>query len=99
MLAHASRRPVPSKCPHRGAEMKRCELYEKVWATPMTQLAAEFGISDVGLAKACRRHAVPAPPRGYWAKLRAGQKPAQIPLPTPELDIAVHFATSDPEER
>ncbi|MFD1837945.1 hypothetical protein [Paracidovorax cattleyae] len=79
--------------------MKRSELYVKVWAKPMTQLAAELGISDVGLAKACRRHAVPAPPRGYWAKLKAGQKPAQTPLPTPELDVVVHFATNDPEER
>lgn len=79
--------------------MKRSELYAKVWSTPMTQLAAELGISDVGLAKACRRHAVPAPPRGYWAKLRAGQTPTQTPLPTPELDIAVHFATTDPDER
>jgi hypothetical protein len=79
--------------------MKRSELYAKVWTTPMTRLAAELGISDVGLAKACRRHAVPAPPRGYWAKLQAGQKPPQIPLPTPELDIEVHFSTSDPEER
>lgn len=79
--------------------MKRSELYEKVWATPMTQLAAEFGISDVGLAKACRRHAVPAPPRGYWAKLKAGQKPPRTPLPTPELDVRVDFATTDPQER
>lgn len=79
--------------------MKRSELYEKVWAKPMTQLAAELGISDVGLAKACRRHAVPAPPRGYWAKLRAGQKPPQPPLPTPELDVRVDFATTDPQER
>lgn len=79
--------------------MKRSDLYAKVWSTPMTKLAAELGISDVGLAKACRRHAVPAPPRGYWAKLRAGQKLDQTPLPTPELDIAVQFATSDPDER
>jgi hypothetical protein len=79
--------------------MKRSELYERVWATPMTQLAAEFGISDVGLAKACRRHAVPAPPRGYWAKLKAGQKPPRTPLPTPELDVRVDFATTDPKER
>ena len=79
--------------------MKRSELYAKVWSTPMTKLAAELGISDVGLAKACRRHAVPAPPRGYWARLRAGQNPDQTPLPTPELDIAVHFATTDPDER
>ena len=79
--------------------MKRSDLYAMVWAKPMTQLAVELGISDVGLAKACRRHAVPAPPRGYWAKLKAGYKPPQTPLPTPELDVVVHFATSDPEER
>lgn len=79
--------------------MRRSELYEKVWSTPITKLAAEFGISDVGLAKACRRHAVPVPPRGHWAKLKAGQTPVRTPLPTPELDVEVHFATSDPEER
>lgn len=79
--------------------MKRSELYARVWSTPMTKLAAELGISDVGLAKACRRHAVPAPPRGYWAKLQAGHKPPKAALPTPELDVQVHFATSDPEER
>ncbi|WP_213959081.1 hypothetical protein [Variovorax sp. dw_954] len=79
--------------------MKRSALYAMVWAKPMTQLAAELGISDVGLAKACRRHAVPAPPRGYWAKLKAGQKPPQTPLPTPELDVVVQFAQSDPAER
>lgn len=61
----------------------------------MTHLALELGISDVGLAKACRRHAVPVPARGYWAKLRAGHKPAQTLLPTPELDTAVQFAITD----
>jgi hypothetical protein len=85
--------------PLKEGSMKRSELYEKVWATPMTRLAAEFGISDVGLAKACRRYAVPAPPRGYWAKLRAGQKPPKTPLPTPELDVRVDFAMTDPQER
>lgn len=79
--------------------MKRSELYAKVWSTPMTHLAAELGISDVGLAKACRRHAVPAPARGYWAKLRAGHKLVQTPLPIPELDIEVQFATADTEKR
>jgi hypothetical protein len=79
--------------------MKRSELYAKVWATPMSRLAIELGISDVGLAKACRRHAIPAPPRGYWAKLKAGQKPKQTQLPTPELDIVVRFERGDPQER
>lgn len=79
--------------------MKRSELYQKVWATPMTRLASELGISDVGLAKACRRHAIPVPPRGHWAKLQAGKKSPQPPLPAPELDVQVDFARGDPEER
>lgn len=78
--------------------MKRSDLYQKVWSVPMTRLAAELGISDVGLAKACRRPAVPVPPRGYWAKLKAGQHPPRLPLPAPELDVAVQLATRDPEE-
>ncbi|CAN7505542.1 hypothetical protein LJR296_003357 [Cupriavidus necator] len=79
--------------------MKRSELHEKVWATPISKLAMELGISDVGLAKACRRNAIPVPPRGFWAKLKAGQNPPRAPLPAPELDVVVHFATSDPRER
>jgi hypothetical protein len=70
--------------------MKRSELYEKVWSAPMTKLAKQLGISDAGLAKTCRRHDVPAPPRGYWAKLAAGHKPPRTPLPTPKLDVEVH---------
>lgn len=79
--------------------MKRTDLYEKVWSTPMIRLAAELGISDVGLAKACRRHAIPVPPRGHWAKLQAGKKSPRAPLPAPELDVDVEFSRSDPQER
>jgi len=78
--------------------MKRSELYEEVWSAPMTRLAKQLGISDVGLAKACRRHDVPAPPRGYWAKLAAGHKPPRTPLPNPKLDVEVHFTTRDPNQ-
>ena len=48
-------------------ELTREELYERVWTTPMRKLAVEFGLSDVGLAKVCRRHKIPWPARGYWA--------------------------------
>lgn len=48
----------------------------------MKRLAASFGLSDQGLAKVCRRHDVPRPPRGYWAKLAAG-KPVQVVGPPP----------------
>lgn len=77
--------------------MKRSELYEKVWAVPMTRLAKELGVSDVGIAKACRRNAVPTPPRGYWAKLDAGKQVDKPPLPQPETDTEVKFAGIAPE--
>ncbi len=59
----------------------RDDLYLRVWQTPMNKLAKEFGISDSGLAKVCRRFNVPYPPRGYWARKRAGQRLDQPPLP------------------
>jgi hypothetical protein len=61
--------------------ISREELYEKVWTTPMQKLAPRFGLSDVGLAKLCRRHQIPVPGRGYWARLQVGQKPKRAVLP------------------
>jgi hypothetical protein len=59
----------------------REELYRRVWQTPMSTLATEFGISDSGLLKLCKRLDVPCPPRGYWARQRAGRRIAPTPLP------------------
>ncbi len=56
-------------------------LYELVWSGPMTTQAKTLAISGVGLAKACRRGDIPVPPRGYWARLAAGQRVARTPLP------------------
>jgi hypothetical protein len=78
--------------------LKRSELYEKVWATPIYRLAKELGVSDVGLAKACKRHVVPVPPRGYWAKLNAGQTPERLSLPQPEIDEEVYLAIPTQDE-
>jgi hypothetical protein len=41
----------------------------------MRELAKDFGLSGVGLAKRCRKLGVPVPGRGYWARVAAGQKP------------------------
>jgi hypothetical protein len=60
--------------------ISRKDLYELIWSEPTTTLAQRFGISDVGLAKVCRRSDIPAPPRGYWARIAAGDS-----LPRPEL--------------
>src|SRR5437016_14635265 len=55
--------------------LSREDLYELVWSKPMRELAKDFGISDVALAKRCRRLAIPVPGRGYWARVDAGQQP------------------------
>ena len=51
-------------------KISRKELYDKVWATPMTQLAKEFNLSDNGLRKICIKYVIPLPPVGYWQKLQ-----------------------------
>ncbi|WP_188643276.1 hypothetical protein [Tsuneonella deserti] len=63
-------------------EFSREEFYALVWSKPMTHLAKEFAISDVALHKICRKHDIPNPPLGWWAKKAAGKPVTQIPLPT-----------------
>src|SRR3546814_1861595 len=62
-------------------KFSRSEFYELVWSKPMTHLAKEFGLSDVALHKICRKHDVPNPPLGWWAKHAAGHKVKRTPLP------------------
>lgn len=47
------------------------ELETLVWEKPVSQIAKELGISDVALAKRCRRRGIERPGRGYWAKQQA----------------------------
>src|SRR5690349_11944922 len=71
--------------------MARSELHASVWQTPMSKLGPALGLSDQGLAKGCRRHDIPVPAAGYWAKLAAGQTPPRPALPRPEDDSEVFF--------
>lgn len=36
--------------------LTREELYTQVWSTPMYALAQKYNLSDVGLAKICKKH-------------------------------------------
>jgi hypothetical protein len=53
--------------------LRREDLYQLIWTAPVSEIA-RMGISDVGLAKACRRADIPLPPRGYWGRVGAGQR-------------------------
>lgn len=67
----------------------REELYEEVWSTPMRTLAEKYGLSDVGLAKTCRKLQIPLPGRGYWAKKEAGQTLKRVSLPALKEKILI----------
>jgi hypothetical protein len=69
--------------------LTRKELYDLVWARPVTKIAADFQISDVALHKICRKHKVPTPKAGHWAKVAAGKPVRTTALPKindPALD-------------
>ncbi len=65
-------------------EITREDLYKLVWSKSLVLAAEGLGISDVGLAKICRRLNVPRPYRGYWARLESGHRPTIPPLPQPK---------------
>ena len=62
-------------------EYERKKLYEEVWNEPVSTVAKRYGVSDVAIHKICKSMDIPVPPRGYWAKKRAGQKVKKEPLP------------------
>jgi len=82
--------------------LKRDELYEQVWSQPMIELAKQYGLSDVGLAKICRKLRIPLPGRGYWAKLKAGKilpHPSLPPLKENDLaEVTVTMLEPPPVE-
>lgn len=63
----------------RQIALTRQELHQKVWSSPMHQVAAELGISDVGLSKACKRYKIPIPPQGYWLRKESRRRIAPLP--------------------
>lgn len=82
--------PVGTVCDRRSSDshgvrhrhyFRREELYELVWTAPVIEVAKRIGVSDVALAKLCRRAAIPLPGRGYWARVESGQHIGADSLP------------------
>lgn len=47
------------------------EMQKLVWEKSTIVLAKELGVSDVAIAKFCKKHNITKPQRGYWAKQNA----------------------------
>lgn len=69
----------------------RKQLYDRVWAQPITHIAKDYGISDVGLRKVCQRHDIPTPPAGHWAKQAFGKPVTVAKLPNADDDHPIRI--------
>jgi len=61
--------------------LTRKELYDLVWAQPLSRLAKKYKISDNGLRKICERMNIPIPAMGHWQKIQYGKKVIITKLP------------------
>ncbi|MEO0443731.1 MAG: tyrosine-type recombinase/integrase [Pseudomonadota bacterium] len=69
-------------------------FYDLVWLTPISKLAPQYNISDRGFTKKCKKHHIPCPPPGYWAKQQNGHPVNKILLPkntNPELETVLFW--------
>jgi hypothetical protein len=73
-------------------KIKRSELHRMVWEEALSKLAPKLGLSDVGLRKICKRHNIPLPPQGHWARSPERRSAKQTPLPQPDKDWDLEFS-------
>lgn len=57
----------------RKIDISKEELEKLVWEYPTTEVAKRLGISDVAVAKRCKKLNINKPPRGYWTKKKANK--------------------------
>jgi hypothetical protein len=81
----------------RNSKWNRQELYEMVWQSPLRKLAADYKMSDVGLAKICRKLKIPLPGLGHWTKIACGHTIPRPPLPAMDNVPVVIRKIREPE--
>ena len=69
----------------------RQELFELVWSMPMTKLAKQFELSDVGLRKICVKNQIPLPPQGHWTRKQFGKEDPRPELPSQEINPEIEI--------
>lgn len=74
---------------YKQIKFTREDLYQMVWERPVLVIAKEIGVSDVAIAKACRKAGIPLPSRGHWASVKAGRAVGAAPLPKAKSDQPV----------
>lgn len=72
--------------------MNRIELYNLVWAKPLSSIEKEINIKIQDIKNACVKYQIPIPENGYWSKLKHNKH-----QPTPNLKTLEDKALSDSE--
>ena len=80
-------------------EFTRKNLYDLVWSKPITHVAKDFALSDVAIHKICRKHGIPTPPLGWWAKKQVGKAVRQTALPKARQGESDRIVIASPELR
>lgn len=83
----------------RVIEWDREKLYDQVWTRPLRTVAHEHGLSDVALAKICKKLQIPRPGVGYWRRKECGFKVERVPLPPAKEIVTVVSHLSDFQEK
>lgn len=77
--------------------ISRDQLYSELWSTPMKEIQKKYGVTYHRLCVACKKHDIPRPPSGYWARIESGKKAKQTPLPESETSV-IEFWTEQKKE-
>lgn len=91
--------------PLKSIKFERQSLYEEVWTTPVSKLAAAHGVSSYDITKAARSMGIPLPPNGHWTKVAHGKGVPRPPLPpgkfptTYQNSVNVRLGDEDTLER
>ncbi|MDR7192709.1 hypothetical protein [Luteimonas terrae] len=77
--------------------MSRSDLFDLVWSEALGKVGARFGVSDVAVAKACKKHGIPLPKQGHWARdpKKRDRQPKLPPVSEERLDT-VYFDPPPP---
>lgn len=70
-----NRKYCSHSCSHKNREkfdIPKEDLYLLVWTYPTTEVAKMLGVSDVAVAKRCKKFNISKPSRGYWRKVETG---------------------------
>ena len=75
-------------------EVTRWKVFEDVWSQPMYKICKDYGLSDNGLKKVCKRHDIPIPGTGYWNRVLAGYKQSK-PILKGNVDYCIRLIKKD----